>query len=81
MKAEEILNRDWYPLDQLDSTCGESLISYVKQSLANNGSCTLPRFVTDSALKIMVSQAVSISNKAYLGPTSVSPYFFNYDFT
>ncbi len=79
MKAEEILNRDWYPLDQLDSTCGESLISYVKQSLANNGSCTLPRFVTDSALKIMVSQAVSISNKAYLGPTSVSPYFFNYD--
>ena len=27
----------------------------------------------------MVSQAASLSEQAYLGPTSVSPYFFNYD--
>ena len=79
MKAEELLNLDKYSLDQLDSTHGKSLVSHVRQSLAHDGSCTLPRFVTDSALKTMASQAASLNEKAYSGPTSVSPYFFDYD--
>ena len=79
MKAEELLNLERYPLDQLDSSRGKYLVSQTRQSLAHDGSCTLPRFVTDSALKTMVSQAASLRGQAYLGPTSVSPYFFNYD--
>jgi hypothetical protein len=79
MKAEDLLNLDWYPLDQLDSNYGKSLITHIRQRLTNDGSCTLPRFVTDNALKTMASQAAFISDKAYSGPTSVSPYFFNYD--
>ena len=79
MKAEELVNLDWYPLNQLDSACGKTLVSHIRQSLSNDGSCILPRFVTDSALKTMVSQTESINGKAYSGPTAVSPYFFNYD--
>ena len=79
MKAEKLINLDRYPLDQLDSPHGKSLISHIRQSLRNDGSCALARFVTDSALKTMASQAESINDKAYSGPTSVSPYFFNYD--
>ena len=79
MKAEKLINLDRYPLDQLDSPHGKSLVSHIRQSLRNDGSCALARFVTDSALKTMVSQTESINDKAYSGPTSVSPYFFNYD--
>ena len=79
MNAEELLNLERYPLDQLDSSRGKCLVSQTRQSLAHDGSCTLPRFVTDSALKTMTSEAVSLNEKAYSGPTLVTPYFFDYD--
>jgi hypothetical protein len=78
-KVEELLNMDKYPLDQLDSPRAKNLVSQIRQSLTNDGTCTLPKFVTNNALKTMASQAVSLKDKAYSGPTSVSPYFFNYD--
>ena len=78
MRVSDILNLTQYPLDNLDSEEGHQLIDNIKQNLAEDGSCTLEQFVTADALNIMAEQAKSIQHLAFPGPTSVSPYFFNY---
>lgn len=74
----QIINTDDYPVDQLSSTDARSWVSQVRASLDQDGSCTLPNFVTAPALDEMARQAYSIAHLAYPGPTEVSPYFFNY---
>jgi hypothetical protein len=53
-------------------------IAQLRTQLEQDGSCTLPNFVTSQALGEMALQARSIAHLAYSGPTEVSPYFFNY---
>jgi hypothetical protein len=74
----KIVNTTLYPLDRLDSTAGQALLHRVRTGLQQDGSCTLPDFVTADVLHEMATQARSISHLAYPGPTQVSPYFFNY---
>lgn len=76
--STQIINTDDYPVDRLSSTDAQSWVRQVRASLDQNGSCTLPNFVTAQALDEMVRQARSIAHLAYTGPTEVSPYFFNY---
>jgi hypothetical protein len=74
----KIVNTTLYPLDRLDSTDGQALLHRVRTGLQQDGSCTLPDFVTADVLHEMATQARSISHLAYPGPTEVNPYFFNY---
>jgi hypothetical protein len=74
----KIVNTTLYPLDRLDSSAGQALLQRVRTGLQQDGSCTLPDFVTADVLHEMATQARSISHLAYPGPTEVSPYFFNY---
>ncbi len=76
--SQQIINTDLYPIDNLSSADAQSCIAGLRASLNQDGSCTLPNFVTAQALDEMARQALSIAHLAYPGPTEVSPYFFNY---
>ena len=76
--SAQIVNTALYPLDRLESTDGQALLKRVRSSLLQDGSCTLPDFVSADILQQMATEARSITHLAYPGPTEVSPYFFNY---
>jgi len=76
--SSQIINTVLYPLDRLDSTDGQALLNQVRNSLQEDGSCTLPDFVAADVLHTMATEARSLTHLAYPGPTEVSPYFFNY---
>ncbi len=76
--SKQIINTDLYPIDNLSSVDAQSCIAGLRASLNQDGSCTLPNFITAQALIEMTRQALSIAHLAYPGPTEVSPYFFNY---
>jgi hypothetical protein len=76
--SARIINTELYPLDRLDSSDGQALLEQVRSALQQNGSCTLPDFVTADILQQMATEASTITHLAYPGPTEVSPYFFNY---
>jgi hypothetical protein len=78
MQITEIIELDRYPLHEPGSEDGIALINSVRAALQDSGSCTLDGFVTDAARQKMVSQAESLTDLAYPGPTQVSPYFFDY---
>ena len=78
MNINEIIDLDSYPLDRLDSSGGRTILRRVRDSLAEDGCCTLENFVLPGARELMAGQAESIAHLAYPGPTEVSPYFFNY---
>ena len=73
-----IINTGLYPIDKLANVAGKSWVSAVRASLLQDGSCTLPDFVTADVLEEMTRQAKSITHLAYPGPVEVTPYFFNY---
>jgi hypothetical protein len=76
--SAQIINTALYPLDHLGSNDGQALLKRVRTSLQQNGSCTLPDFVSAEVLQQMADEARSITHLAYPGPTEVTPYFFNY---
>jgi len=76
--SPQIINTTVYPVDNLSSADARTWIAQLHARLDRDGSCTLPNFVTASALTRMAQQALSIAHLAYPGPTEVSPYFFNY---
>jgi len=76
--SPQIINTTVYPVDNLSSADARTWIAQLRARLDQDGSCTLPNFVTAPALTKMAQQALSIAHLAYPGPTEVSPYFFNY---
>jgi hypothetical protein len=76
--SPQIINTTVYPVDNLSSADARTWIAQLRARLDQDGSCTLPKFVTAPALTRMAQQALSIAHLAYPGPTEVSPYFFNY---
>ena len=79
MKISSIVDVSRYPIDQLDSRLGRKLVNEIQAQLEEDGSCTLENFVVPDALKKMRSEAMTLTGLAYPGPTTVSPYFFNYN--
>ena len=51
MKIDQIVNLQRYPLDQLDSAEGYALVESCRQKLEQTGSCLLPEFISQAALK------------------------------
>ena len=76
--SEEIIDLERYPLDRLESIEGQRLLLQVRERLGDDGSCTLPDFVSEAMRAQMVDEIRGITHLAYPGPTEVSPYFFNY---
>lgn len=76
--SPQIINTAVYPVDNLSSAKARTWVAQLRARLDQDGSCTLPNFVTAPALTKMIQQALSIAHLAYPGPTEVSPYFFNY---
>ncbi len=76
--SPQIINTAAYPVDNLSYADARTWIAQLHARLDQDGSCTLPSFVTAPALTRMAQQALSIAHLAYPGPTEVSPYFFNY---
>jgi len=75
---DQIINTGLYPVDNLTTADAQDWIAQLRTDLEQDGSCTLPNFVSSRALGEMALQARSIAHLAYSGPTKVSPYFFNY---
>lgn len=78
LDISRIVDLSRYPIDRLDSDQGKQLISECRQHLADDGSCTLDDFLLKDALEQMTAEAETLIELAYPGPTTVSPYFFNY---
>ncbi|MCP4769729.1 MAG: arpA protein [Gammaproteobacteria bacterium] len=74
----QIINRELYPIDRLESATGKAWLDEVRKQLERDGSCTLADFVAPEMLRTMAAEAQSITHLAYAGPTEVTPYFFNY---
>lgn len=55
------------------------MIESLQESLERTGSASLPGFLLPDALEARAAEAQSLAHLAYIGPTRVSPYFFNYD--
>jgi len=73
------IDLDRYPLNDLAGTAGQQLIDQTRAALEQDGSCSMPGFVHQSAIAKMAAEASTLKHLAYPGPTEVSPYFFNYD--
>ena len=78
IKISSIVDISRYPIDNLDSSLGRKLVQETKTQLNQDGSCTFDDFLVPDALDKMCAEALTLSDLAYPGPTSVSPYFFNY---
>ena len=78
MEIDQILNLQTYPLDDLDCSRGQELVQHIRHELEQDGSCVLVDFALPAALTEMARQALSLEHVAFRGPTSVSPYYFNY---
>jgi hypothetical protein len=74
----QIINRELYPIDRLESDAGKAWLDEVSKQLEREGSCTLADFVAPEILHAMAAEVKSITHLAYAGPTEVTPYFFNY---
>ena len=78
MNINSIVDLSKYPIDQLQSNEGQSLIRETQAKLSDDGSCIFEDFLLPEALLKMRDQAMTLKDLAYPGPTKVSPYFFNY---
>jgi hypothetical protein len=78
IEPRQLIDLDRYPIDDLQSPRGRSLIDGVRRAMADNVLCALPQFLRPAALSQMVSEAEALAPLAYPGPTEASPYFFNY---
>ena len=77
--ALELVDLERYPLDDLDSERGRALVAEMREALERTGAVSLPGFLRTGALAEMVAEAETLAPLAFGGPTTVSPYFFNYD--
>ena len=75
----DLIDLETYPLDALKSRQGLELIAEIQASLQADGAASLPNFLRPWALEKMVAEAEHLAPLAFAGPTTVSPYFFNYD--
>ena len=75
----DLIDTDRYPLHALDSERGQALVATIRDELAECGAASLSGFIRRDALEEMVQEARELAPRAFGGPTSVSPYFFNYD--
>ena len=76
---EALVDLSTYPLHALDSPQGRELVARVRSDLHRDGASSLPNFIAPDALPLLVEEAERLVPLAFAGPTSVSPYFFNYD--
>ena len=74
-----LIDLDRYPLNDLASPAGQQLIDQTRSALEQDGSCSMPGFVLQSAIAEMAAEASTLQHQAYAGPTEVTPYFFNYN--
>jgi len=74
-----LVNLERYPLTDPNSPRYAEEICRIRASLAQDGSTSLPEFLTPQGIELMAFEAEALSPLAYGGPTEVSPYFFNYD--
>jgi hypothetical protein len=75
----DLIDSERYPLHALDSESGQAMVTTIQDELAEHGAASLPGFLRRDALEVMVREARELAPRAFGGPTSVSPYFFNYD--
>ena len=75
----ELIDLERYPVHQLESADGVELVESLRADIARDGAAALPGFLHSRALSLMVEEAESLAHLAFPGPSSVSPYFFNYD--
>lgn len=67
-----------YPITDLNSPRGRSLVDDIKRSMDERVICSLPGFLRPEALARMVREAEELAPLAYRGPSEATPYFFNY---
>ncbi len=75
----DLIDCDRYPVDALDSARGQAMVARIQTDLDAHGAASLTGFLRPQAVDVMVAEADLLAPRAFGGPTSVSPYFFNYD--
>ncbi len=69
-----IVNLDRYPVDDLDSDAGRTLLKCVHADLAKQGCCVLPGFVREEVMDRMQKEGEAVATDAYYQVETVNAY-------
>lgn len=75
----DLIDTDRYPLHAIDTERGQAMVAAIQDELSEHGAASLTGFLRRDAIEEMVNEAQGLAPRAFGGPTSASPYFFNYD--
>lgn len=71
----DVVDLDTYPIHDLDSERGRSLVAHCREMLAADGVCTLPGFLAPDAVAEMVSIAGQLADRAWASDQRHTVYF------
>lgn len=71
----DAVDLDTYPIHDLDSDRGHTLVHACRAELTANGACNLPGFITPAAVEAMVALADQLSSKAWTSNRPHTIYF------
>ena len=78
LSPADLIDQTRYPVSELDSEAGRTLVSRVRADLAGGGAGCLRGFLAPDALARLAEEARSLIPLAYRGPAEATPYFFDY---
>lgn len=71
----DVVDLDTYPIHDLDSDRGRTLVQACRAELAANGACNLPGFITPAAVGAMVTLAEKLAPRAWTSSRPHTVYF------
>lgn len=71
----DVVDLDRYPIDQLDSKQGQTLVEQCRHALASDGACTLAGFIQPAAVSAMVKLAERLEDKSWPSDRPHTVYF------
>jgi hypothetical protein len=71
----DVIDLSRYPIDDLDSSRGQTMIDYCRAALAFEGACQLPGFMRPGAVEALVAEALEKRESSYRTDDTHNVYF------
>ncbi len=78
-KAQEMVNTERYPMADLDSGAGKTLVETCRKEFVTNGLCILPGFIQPEALEALADEANQLLDDAYFCNSTHNAYLTESD--
>lgn len=75
ISLQDLVDLDWYPIDQADAPALRTVIAGVQGALAQDGCAVLRGFVHARGLAQLVAEADSVAGQAHLSFGRTNAYF------